>query len=63
VKASSDYQEVLRLTDLIAAVQKDMLQYPSYAKASYVQKLQRYRKKLQANLKPTLVTGKLNEDP
>jgi hypothetical protein len=51
------------MTEKLAQARKDLAANPSQARALYIQKLERERIKLQNLIKPTQVTGKLNEEP
>lgn len=63
MKAYFEYQRIIQLTDMIEGAKKVLEEKPSMQQAQYIQHLQRQRQKIQANLKPTLVSGKLNESP
>ena len=63
MKASSSYHRIVQLTDELAQMKAQLAQSPTEFLAMRIQRVERDRKAAQKLIKPTLVTGILNENP
>jgi hypothetical protein len=57
------YRDIITITERLAEARKDLDKNPGHYRALYIQKLLKEREALQKQITPTLVTGKLNDDP